>query len=109
MNIRSLQPRLILVAAMSVATVAVGAGCAVARDQQSVGSYVDDATLTARVKSKFAADKTVGAMSITVETMRGVVQLSGFAKSPEEKAAAENLARSTSGVRDVLNDIVVRA
>ena len=96
MNMRTLQPRLILVAAMSVATIAVGAGCAVTRDQQSVGSYVDDATLTARVKSKFAADKTVGAMSISVETLKGVVQLSGFARSAEERSTAESLARATS-------------
>jgi hyperosmotically inducible periplasmic protein len=101
--------RHILIAAMSAAALLAGTGCAVVRDQQSVGSYVDDATLTTRVKGKFAEDKTVSAMAISVETLKGVVQLSGFAKSAEEKAMAERLARNTSGVTSVRNDIIVRS
>lgn len=83
-------------------------GCAVTRNQETVGAYVDDAALTTRVKSKFAADPTVSAMSISVETLKGTVQLSGFAKSSDERAMAEKLARETSGVVAVRNDIAVR-
>jgi osmotically-inducible protein OsmY len=79
------------------------------RDQQSMGSYVDDSTITTKVKAKFAEDKTVSAMAIQVETLKGTVQLSGFAKSLDEKVTAERLARSVSGVQDVKNDIVVRS
>ncbi len=82
-------------------------GCAVWRDQETVGAYVDDATLTSRVKAKFAADPVVSAMAIKVETLKGVVQLSGFAKSAAERSTAEKLARATSGVVAVRNDIVV--
>ncbi len=39
-------------------------GCAVVRDQESVGAYIDDATLTTRVQAKVADDKTVSAMTI---------------------------------------------
>ena len=81
--------------------------CTVVRDQQPVGSYIDDATLTTRVKTKFAEDRTVSALAIRVETFKGVVQLSGVAKSAAEKAQAERLARDTSGVTGVRNDIVV--
>jgi hyperosmotically inducible periplasmic protein len=101
--------RHILIAAMSAAALLAGTGCAVVRDQESVGAYVDDAALTTRVKGKFAEDKTVSAMAISVETLKGVVQLSGFAKSAEEKAMAERLARNTSGVTSVRNDIIVRS
>lgn len=83
-------------------------GCAVWRDQEPVGAYVDDTTLTTRVKAKFAASPMVSAMSISVETMKGVVQLSGFAKNSDERAMAEKLARNTSGVAAVRNDIIVR-
>ena len=98
-----------LAAVVSAVALLTTAGCAVMRDQQSVGSYVDDATLTTRVKAKFAEDKTVSALAISVETLKGVVQLSGFAKSAEEKSMAERLARSTSGVVSVRNDIIVRS
>lgn len=83
-------------------------GCAVARDQQTVGSYIDDATITTRVKARMAEDKSVSATSISVETLKGTVQLSGFAKSAGERATAEQIARSTPGVQAVRNDILVR-
>ncbi|RGE45332.1 BON domain-containing protein [Comamonas testosteroni] len=83
-------------------------GCSVARDQQSVGSYVDDAGITTAIKAKFAEDKTVAATSISVETLKGQVQLSGFAKSQDEKNRAESIARDTKGVTSVRNSIVVR-
>lgn len=101
--------RLLLVAAATATLALASTGCAVVRDQQTVGSYVDDATLTARVKARFAKDETVSAMAINVETLKGVVQLSGFAKSEAERDAAAKLARETSGVASVRNDIIVRS
>lgn len=98
----------ILVAAAAAATLLTTTGCAVGRDQSTVGTFIDDSTLTTRVKAKFAADPTVSAMSISVETLKGQVQLSGFAKSAAEKSQADVLARNTSGVQSVRNDIIVR-
>lgn len=98
----------LLLATATALTALTTSGCAVTRNQETVGEYVDDATLTTRVKAKFAADTTVSAMAIGVETLKGVVQLSGFAKTADERAMAERLARSTSGVRAVTNDIVIR-
>jgi hyperosmotically inducible protein len=86
----------------------IGTGCAVVRGQETVGSYVDDAAITAAIKAKFVEDKVVSAGSISVETMNGTVQLSGFAKTANEKAQAEQIARSSRNVRAVRNDIVVR-
>ena len=83
-------------------------GCSVTRDQQTVGSYVDDAGITTAVKAKMAEDKNVSAAAISVETLNGTVQLSGFAKSQAEKNQAEAIARSTKHVREVRNSIVVR-
>ena len=101
--------RTILTAAVTAIALLTGAGCAVTRNQETVGSYIDDTTITTRVKAKFAGDKTVSAMAIQVETLKGTVQLSGFARSLDEKQTAEQLARSVNGVVDVKNDIVVRA
>ena len=55
-----------------------------------------------------AEDKTVSAGAISVETLNGTVQLSGFAKSQAERDRAENIARTTRHVREVRNSIVVR-
>ena len=99
--------RVIALAALTGITL-LGTGCAVVRGQETVGSYVDDAGITTAVKAKFVDDKVVSAGSISVETMNGVVQLSGFAKSTEEKSQAEQIARNSKNVRSVRNDIVVR-
>lgn len=96
---------LVLVAALSVGTIT---GCAVVRDQQTMGAYVDDAAITTAVKAKFVEDKTVDAGAINVQTLNGTVNLSGFAKSGAERAQAERLAREVKGVRDVRNTLAVR-
>ncbi len=86
----------------------ISAGCAVVRGQETAGSYVDDTGITTSIKAKFIDDKIVSASSISVETLNGTVQLSGFAKNAAEKNQAEQIARGTRNVRSVRNDIVVR-
>jgi osmotically-inducible protein OsmY len=98
----------LVVAAMVAVMAAVATGCSVTSKQESVGEYVDDATITARVKSRFAEDKTVAATRIQVETLKGVVQLSGFAVSEAEKQRAAQIAASVPGVKQVQNAVVVR-
>ena len=94
---------------MLIGAAVIGAtGCSVVRDQQSVGSYVDDSSITASVKAKMAEDQSVSATAISVETLKGTVQLSGFAKSQSEKDRAEAIARGTKDVKAVRNSIVVR-
>ena len=84
-------------------------GCAVTRGQETVGAYVDDATITTQIKSRFVENKDVDASSIGVETLNGTVLLSGFAKSALEKGTAEGIARKVNGVKSVKNEIIVRA
>jgi osmotically-inducible protein OsmY len=98
---------LALATAMAVGVVGM-AGCSVARHQQTAGEYVDDAAITTKVKAAFAEDKTVAATAISVETMNGEVQLSGFAKSQAEKSRAAEIARGIKGVKSVRNAVEVR-
>ena len=84
-------------------------GCAVTRGQETVGAYVDDSAITAGVKAKLVDDTTVDAAAISVETLKGTVMLSGFAKSSAEKTTAEKLAYEVKGVKSVHNAIVVRS
>jgi hyperosmotically inducible periplasmic protein len=97
-----------LIAVAAAATLLVATGCAVSRGQETVGAYVDDATITTQVKGRFVDDKDVAAASIKVETLNGTVMLSGFAKDMAEKQAAERIARNVSGVHAVRNEIIVR-
>jgi len=98
----------LLISATLVASTLLVGGCAVTRDQSTVGQFVDDATITTQVKARFADSPVVSAMAIKVDTLNGNVQLSGFAKSAEEKATAESIARKVPNVKSVKNDIVIR-
>ena len=99
--------RALAFAALAGATI-VSTGCSVARNQQTVGAYVDDAGITTAVKTRMAEDKTVSAMRVNVETLNGVVQLSGFAANEAEKSRAAEIARSVPDVKDVRNNIIIR-
>jgi hyperosmotically inducible protein len=77
--------------------------------KETAGQYVDDATVTAKVKTAIASDVGVKAASnVNVETYRGVVQLSGFADSEDQAAKAVTAAKKVSGVRSVKNDIRIK-
>lgn len=107
MKVQKISQSILTASLIAVSAVAF-TGCSVARHQQTVGSYVDDAGITTAVKAKFAEDKTVAATSIRVETMKGEVQLSGFAKSQAEKDRAAALARDVKGVTGVKNNIIIQ-
>jgi len=100
--------RTTLAAAMTAVVLLTAAGCAVTRGQETVGAYVDDTTITTRVKARFVENTNVDASSIRVETLNGTVMLSGFAKSLNEKNSAEGLARGVPGVKTVRNEIAIR-
>ena len=66
---------------------------------------VEDAALTAKVKTRLMADSRVAALDIDVGGQNGIVTLKGSVKDEQEKAAAEEVARATEGVTDVVNMI----
>ena len=94
--------------ALMIAFTTLTSGCAVMRDQQTVGSYVDDSAISNRVRLHFVESPIVSMHAIDVETLKGIVQLSGFAKSQSERNEADRIARSVNGVRDVRNDVIVK-
>ncbi len=100
--------RQLIATSLTAFVLLAGTGCAVTRGQETVGAYVDDATITTQIKSRFVENKDVDAASIKVETLNGTVMLSGFAKNATEKSTAESIARRVGGVKAVRNEIAVR-
>lgn len=113
MDIRLSFSACILIGALPLMAIAAeprsspGADTTTARDK-SAGEYVDDAAITAKVKAAFVRDNEVKALDIKVETYRGVVQLSGFARNNAEIQRALEIARNVAGVKSVRNDIQLR-
>ncbi len=82
--------------------------CSVMSGRETAGQYVDDTSVTSRVKSAIIQDPELKARQIHVETFQGIVQLSGFIDSSKEKMRAEALALNTKGVQSVKNNLIVR-
>ncbi len=81
------------------------AGCATSGGGGPVAQYVDDATITAGVKAAIVREPTLSIFDIDVETVQGVVRLSGFVSSADSVAAAASVARTVKGVKSVKNDL----
>lgn len=77
------------------------------RQRRSFGTFVDDATTTAAVKSRLVANGNTRGLQIDVDTSGDIVTLSGRVASGEEKMLAEEIARGTGDVEDVRNNLVV--
>lgn len=82
--------------------------CAAMEGRESGGQYVDDATVSTRVRAAFVGDSQVQATQVHVETMQGIVELSGFVDSKALEQRAVTLARNVDGVKGVRDEIVVR-
>ncbi|MEQ8750047.1 MAG: BON domain-containing protein [Amphiplicatus sp.] len=82
------------------------AGCSAISSRETAGEYVDDATISTKIRAQLV-DK-MGLHDVSVETMQNTVQLSGFVESNGTKAEAGRIARQTRGVKSVKNDLVVR-
>ncbi len=83
-----------------------------AADDQSkpqLSQQMDDATLTAMVKSKLLWNSNTEGLDINVTTTQGVVTLKGHAASDEAKKLAAQLATNTKGVKKVDNQLMVSA
>jgi osmotically-inducible protein OsmY len=75
---------------------------------RSAGEVLDDATLSAKVKTSLIADERTKAYQIEVQTHGGVVQLAGFVDNAAARQAAEAIAREQEGVSRVDNQIAIR-
>jgi osmotically-inducible protein OsmY len=83
------------------------AGCGASPVRESTGEYFDDMIITTKVDTQLIGGG-VNLAKIKVETFKGKVQLSGFAKSEQEKQSAAQIAESVNGVKQVVNDILIQ-
>ncbi|MDV1094775.1 molecular chaperone OsmY [Raoultella ornithinolytica] len=95
--------------ANSAQSVATSAGQAVDSSLNKVGDFMDDSTITARVKAALIDDKNIRISDISVKTENKVVTLSGSVDSAEQKDLAVNAAKTVKGVTTVNDQLNVVA
>ncbi|NQW82264.1 MAG: BON domain-containing protein [Polaromonas sp.] len=92
----------VIVAASAFALLA---GCATGSQQVTAGQYIDDTTVTTRVKTAIYQEPTLKSAEINVETFKGRVQLSGFVSTRANMERAGAVAKGVNGVTAVSNDL----
>ncbi len=85
------------------------AGYQIGKDDRSVGTKLDDASITSGVKTRFISDAQIDALDINVDTYEGVVTLHGSVPSKRLEDRAIQIARSVKGVRGVNSRLVLVA
>lgn len=98
---------LILAASLAVVPLAFTTGCAVTSGRETAGQYAKDKEIAARVKTALYSDPVTKGTEISVQSLRGDVQLSGFVDSQAAKDRAAQIAASTPGVVRVYNNLVL--
>ncbi len=83
-------------------------GCAGSATSESTGEYIDDTVITTRVKAALVDASDVSASDVSVETFKGVVQLSGFVDSRNTMDTAVSIASDVKGVTSVRNDMRIK-
>ena len=84
-------------------------GCTTgSRYEQSTGERIDDHGTSSRVRGALSDDTQYKYESVSVETFKGTVQLSGFVNSRDQKNRAGELAKRVMGVREVVNNITLK-
>lgn len=79
----------------------------IAKKKQTVGQKIDDASITAQVKMTLLYHRSTSALNTSVKTKRGVVTLSGKAKSGAEMDLAAKFANDVNGVKSVNNRMTI--
>ena len=82
--------------------------CAATPTRGFTGEAVDDSAITAKVKAALVGNPATKAREIKVTTSHGVVELSGFVDSNEEKATASQVASGVQGVKGVDNELQLK-
>lgn len=93
---------------VALVMIAAFMACASTPQQTSTGEYIDDTVITTKVKTELANDNLLKSFKISVETRKGIVQLSGFVDSQYAVDKAGEIARGVEGVKSVENALVAK-
>lgn len=92
-----------------VAAVALLLSSCTAMTGKTAGQNVDDATITATVKTQLATQEAASTLTrIGVNTDRGVVHLDGIVPTAEMKQKATDIAQQVTGVHGVVNNLQIQ-
>jgi len=80
-----------------------------AAENKEAKRVLSDSVITSKVKADIVKEEGFKGLEISVETHKGVVQLSGFVESKEQISRAEEIAKEIDGVKSVKNSLIIKS
>lgn len=93
---------------LTTGVVATTSGCAGNKYDRSTGQYIDDKSLTMRVKHALNDNPDYKFDDVSVNVFRGTVQLNGFVNTSDQKDKAEQIAKGVQGVQNTVNNLTIK-
>jgi hyperosmotically inducible protein len=93
---------------LTLSALAISIGVASPAFAESTGRYIDDATITAKVKEAILADSQLKVMQVNVDTSHGVVLLSGAVNTKAQESEAVKVAGQINGVVSVTDNMSIK-
>ena len=108
-TIRMVSSILALMAMLSgcVATAVVGGSAAAINDERSLGNQLDDASIAAKIDARLIAEKDMPSRWISVQSIEGVVTLTGYLPSPSHIKRAIYITKAVDGVKSVRSELQI--
>jgi len=92
--------------ALSVLSFSIGIGTSALAE--TTGQYIDDATITAKVKEAILADSQLKVLDVSVNSLHGTVTLSGAVDNKSQEAEAVRVAKMVNGVAMVKDNLSIK-
>jgi osmotically-inducible protein OsmY len=89
-------------------TLLMTTGCASTPKSEGTGEYLDDSVITSKIKAQLLNAPDMSSNQISVESYKGIVLLSGFVTTSANIGQAVDIARQTTGVKSVRNEMRLR-
>lgn len=96
-----------LVSAPAWSTDSTGSAAPKSKHSETTGQYLNDTTVTTKVKSSLLADKDIKSFSISVTTVKGIVTLTGSVDNASQKKKAVKIASKVKGVKSVKDKLMI--
>jgi len=93
---------------LTFSALALSMGLAPSAFAESTGQYIDDATITAKVKEAILHDPQLKVMQVSVDTTDGTVVLSGAVDNNAQQLEAVKVASEVKGVVNVTDNLALR-
>ena len=99
---------LLYYASIGLTIITLLSACDIVNKGQLPSKYIDDTTLTTKIKSHILTEKGINSSDVHIESYDSTVQITGFVKDKQTYNKVANIIKNTAGVKKIINNLIIR-